>query len=122
MKIVAIATATALLALAGAVQAAEAVPVEGSWSARFALQPHVDRLKASGQTVLDVLPVGTGPAMMHLIDGKADVVVITMPLVEAVAAAREAAWAEGRLLRVPALDFHPIEGVEGAGYVTVAVR
>ena len=120
MKIAAV--ATALVAFAGTAYAAESVPVEGSSSARFALASQVDRLKAAGRTVLDVQPVGTGPAMMHLIDGKADVVVIAMPLAEAVAAAREAAWAEGRLLRVPALAFHPIEGVEGAGLVTVAGR
>ena len=120
MKLAAV--ATAVLALAGAAHAAEPLSVEGSSSARFALQSHVERLKASGQAALDVVPVGTGLAMLHLIDGKSDAAVITMPLVEAVAAAREAAWGEGRLLRVPALAYHPIEGVEGAGLVTVAGR
>jgi hypothetical protein len=60
--------------------------------------------------------------MLDLLDGKTDAIVVTLPLAEAVAAAREAAWAEGRLLRVPALAFHPIEGVAGAGFVTLAGR
>jgi hypothetical protein len=114
--------AVAAIAFAGAAVGAEPLQVEGSATARQALQPHVERIKAANAIDLQVIPVGTGQAMLDLLDGKTDTVVIAMPLADAVGAAREAAWAEGRMLKVPALAYHPIEGVEGAAFVRLADR
>ena len=114
--------AAAAIAFVGAAVAAETLQVEGSASARQALKPHVERIKATSAIEVQVVPVGTGQAMLDLLDGKTDTVVIAMPLAEAVGAAREAAWAEGRILKVPSLAYHPIEGVEGTAFVRLADR
>ena len=67
---------------------------------------------------LKVVPVGTGQAMLDLIDGKTDAAMVSVPLAEAVAAAREAAWAEGRMLKLPPLAWRAIDGAPGAALVT----
>lgn len=105
-------------ALAATAALAEPLEIPGAASARIALAPHAERIRAETGVDLEILPVGTGQAMLDLIDGKTDAAVVTVPLVEAVAAAREAAWAEGRMLKLPPLAWRAIDGVPEAALVT----
>ena len=103
---------------------AESLPVSGSPALRYLLAPHVERIRSTSDVAIEVEPVGTSQAMLDLIDGKSAVAGVTMSLPEALAAAREAAWAEGRMLRVPAtLTFHQVgaigQGARPVGFVTV---
>jgi hypothetical protein len=105
--------------------AAETLPVAGSPALRYLLAPHVERISASSKVELEVEPVGTAQAMLDVLDGKASVAGVVMTLPEAVAAAREAAWSEGRMLMVPAgLTYHQVgtleRGARPIGFVTVS--
>lgn len=106
------------LAATATASAAEPLELQGAASARMAIEPHAARIRAETGVDLKVVPVGTGQAMLDLIDGKTDAAVVTLPLTEAVAAAREAAWAEGRMLKLPPLAWRAIDGVPGAAVVT----
>ena len=69
--------------------------------------------------------MGTAQAMLDVLDGRASVAAVAMTLPEAVAAAREAAWSEGRMLMVPAgITFHQVgtveRGAKPVGFVTVS--
>jgi hypothetical protein len=102
---------------------AETLEVPGSTAARVLIAPHVDGIHAASGVDLVVVPRGTGQAMLDLIDGKSSVAVVTVPLTEAVAAARETAWGEGRMLRVGySLEWHPVawvdEGTRPLAFVT----
>jgi len=109
--------------LASQLACAETLQVPGSTAARVALAPHVDRIeKASGVDVV-VVPQGTGSAILDLIDGRTNVAVVTVPLTEAVAAARETAWEQGRILAVgPSISYHEVarldEGARPLAFVT----
>jgi len=105
-------------ALAATAAFAEPLEVPGAASAGAALAPHAARIRAETGVDLKVLPVGTGQAMLDLIDGKTDAALVSVPLAEAVAAAREAAWAEGRMLKLPPLAWRAIDGVPNAALVT----
>jgi len=104
--------------LACATAAAESLEIQGAASARMALEPHAARIRAETGVDIKVVPVGTGQAMLDLIDGKSDAAIVTVSLVDAVAAAREAAWAEGRLLKLPALAWRAVDGTPGVAVVT----
>lgn len=115
--------AAALLACAAA--AAESLEVRGSTAARLLVAPHVEALRAASDVDLVIAPRGTGQAVLDVIDGQASVALVAGPLTEAVAAAREAAWADGRILMVgERLAFHPIASVDNGarelGFVTAA--
>ena len=106
------------IALSATAAIADPLEVAGSASARAALAPHAARIQAESGVDLKVVPVGTGQAMLDLIDGKTDAAMVSVPLAEAVAAAREAAWAEGRMLKLPPLAWRAIDGVPNAALVT----
>lgn len=66
----------------------------------------------------------TGRLVLDVIDGKAQAALVSMPLEQAVAAARETAWSEGRILGIPEfLVFHEVAGLRNGnvpvGFVTV---
>jgi tripartite-type tricarboxylate transporter receptor subunit TctC len=99
MKIV---LALAALTFAGSVLAAEPLEIPGANSAYYMLKSHTDRIRAASDVDLTVAPVGTGRAMLDLIEGRAKVAVVTVPFMDAVASARVLAWSEEhRLLVVP---------------------
>jgi hypothetical protein len=103
---------------------ADALAVSGSPALRYLLAPYAERIRDVSDVQIEVEPVGTAQAVLDVLDGKAAVAGVVMTLPEAIAAAREAAWSEGRILRVPqALAFHQVGTVErGArpiGFVTV---
>lgn len=107
-----------LLATATAVQAADTFEVRGSASALAVVSPHLDRIRDRAGIDLQVTPVRMGRAMLDLADGRTDIVLIAVPLMDAVAAAREAAWMEGRVIAVPPLDYRPLDGADGVGFVS----
>ena len=115
--------AAALLASTAAV--ADTLEVRGSSAARLLVAPHLERIRAASDVRLVVDARGTGAAVLDVIDGQAPAALVAGPLTEAVAAAREAAWAEGRILMVgERLAFHPIASVDNGarelGFVTAA--
>ena len=110
--------AAALAAMSLTAAAAERFEVPGSAHARSLLAPHIDRIRAKAGIDLAVTPVGTGQAVLDVVDGRAELALVAVPLAEAVAAAREAAWAEGRMLALPPLDARPLEGAEGLSFVS----
>jgi hypothetical protein len=124
MKSACAAFAVLAAALALPALSADTLPVAGSPALRYLLAPHVDRIRSTSDVAIDVNPVGTSQAMLDLIDGKSAVAGVVMSLPEALAAAREAAWAEGRMLRVPGtLMYHQVgavqQGSQPVGFVTV---
>ncbi|HEX7466421.1 MAG TPA: hypothetical protein VF309_07265, partial [Usitatibacter sp.] len=57
-----------------------------------------------------------GQLVLDVIDGKLTAAAIAIPFSHAVAAAREAAWAQGRVLTFPVpLRFHAVAGVSRDG-------
>ena len=97
--------------------AAETLAVRGSVQAKTLVAPHLAKIRDKAGVDLDVATVGTGQAVLDVIDGRAEIALVAMPLAEAVAAARETAWAEGRMLAVPALDYRPVDGA-GVAFVS----
>jgi hypothetical protein len=90
---------------------ADRLEVSAAGSASVTLSPHLERIRQGSNVHLVVNSVGTGQAMLDLIDGRANVAAVsTTTLWDAIGAARVAAWAEGkRLVNVDgALVFHPI--------------
>jgi hypothetical protein len=116
----------ALAAAAFAVPAAarDAREVQGSPAAVFLLSPHLEQVRATSQVDVTAATVGSGQLVLDVIDGKAPAAVVAMTLAQAMAAAREAAWEEGRMLVVPeGLQFHEVARFERdarpVGFVTV---
>ena len=97
--------------------AAETFAVRGSAQAKALVAPHLESIRAKAGIALDVTATSTGQAVLDVIDGGTELALVAMPLTEAVAAAREAAWAEGRMLVLPALDYRPLEGA-GVAFVS----
>ncbi len=113
-----------LAALATPAAAADPGTVYGSANAVRTLAPYVHLIEAKGGVAVAASSLGSGQLVLDVLDGKAAAAAIAMPLTQAVAAAREAAWAEGRMLRVPdSIQFHPVAGltVDGVavGFVTI---
>ncbi len=119
--------AAAVLALTAWAQTAVAGDdgvVYGSASAVRMLAPYAGLMQAKAGVALSASNYGTGQLVLDVIDGKSQAAVVSMPLVQAVAAAREAAWSEGRILGIPeSLVFHEVESLRNGdvpvGFVTV---
>jgi hypothetical protein len=114
MKIV---LALAALTFAGSALAAEPLEVPGATSAYYMLKSHTDRIRAASDVELTVAPVGTGRAVLDVVDGRAKVAVVTVPFMDAVASARVLAWSEEhRLLVVPRqIAYYPVPTVDPNG-------
>ena len=109
--VLAIATSVALPAPAG-----ERDVVYGPESAVRLLAPYVDEIQAKSDIAIRTSKRDIGQLVLEVIDGKATAAVIAIPLSQAVAAARGAAWAEGRMLTLPvSLRFHEVAGVSRDG-------
>ncbi len=113
-----------LAALAMPATADDARTVYGSASAVRMLTPYINLIQARGDVAIVASPSGTGQLVLDVLDGKTAVAAIAMPLAHAVAAARAAAWEDGRMLNIPeSLQFHPVAAlsVDGApvGFVTL---
>ena len=111
------------VALAFALPAAadEKLEVSGSPLTRNLVERHHEAIQASSGVEIDVSAVGCGKAMLDLIDGKVSVAAVSMSLPLAVAAAREQAYAEGRILPLPVtLKYHDVGAVANElAFVTV---
>ena len=113
-----------LATLATPAGADDARTVYGSASAVRMLAPYLNLIQSRGEVAIVASHVGTGQLVLDVIDGKATVAAIAMPLAHAVAAARLAAWEEGRILNLPeSLQFHPVAALSGTdatvGFVTL---
>lgn len=115
MRIAALAACLATV-LAAQAFAADRVEAEGATSAFYMLKPHIAALRDASGVELVVAPVGTGRAMLHLLDGRSRVAVVTAPLADAIEAGRAAAWEEGRSLpSTPSLTYTPLPAVDESG-------
>jgi hypothetical protein len=90
----------------------------------FLLAPHLAVVEATSDVAVTTATVGSGQLVLDVIDGKAPAAAVAMTLPQAMAAAREAAWQEGRMLVVPeGLQFHEVARYERdarpVGFVTV---
>ena len=124
MKTTCAALALAALTFAVPALARDAREVPGSPAAVFLLSPHLEQVRAASNVEVSAATVGSGQLVLDVIDGKAQAAVVAMTLPQAVAAAREAAWQEGRMLVIPeALQFHEVARFERdsrpVGFVTV---
>ncbi len=109
--VLAIATSVTLPALAG-----ERDVVYGPDSAVRLLAPYVDEIQAKSDIAIRASKRDIGQLVLEVIDGKATAAAIAIPLPQALAAAREAAWAEGRMLTFPvSLRFHEVAAVSRDG-------
>jgi hypothetical protein len=104
--------------------AAETIEIPGPPALRYLLAPHVERILATSDIEIDIVPVGTAQAMLDLLDRKVSVAGVVMTLPEAVAEARAAALSAGRKLRIPdTLVFHEVgrveRGTKPVGFVTL---
>ena len=99
MKI-AIAAAALAAAFASCAFAADRLEVQGATSAMYMLKPHADGIRAVSGAELVVEPVGTGHAMLDVIEGRTQVALVTTSLADAVASARVIAWTEQRRMLV----------------------
>jgi hypothetical protein len=109
--------AAALCALLSLPAAADPLELRAAESASRPLATHLLEIRAATQVEVVVNVVGTGQSMLDLIDGKSAVAVVaTDSLWDAVAAARVAAWNEGKRLLVvrPTLAFHTISAADDA--------
>lgn len=124
MKI-AVAIAAVIAALAAPALAAEPLEIQGAQSAHDLLDAQAERIRAGSDVDLTVSPVGTGPAVLDVIEGRAEAAVVTESLYDAVADARITKWTEQRKLLVvgPGIMFHPIaslsSGARTVGFVTM---
>lgn len=115
----AVALAFALPAAAGEILEVSGTPLTQNLIAR-----HLETIEASSGVELEMSAVGCGKAMLDLIEGKSSVAAVSVPLPQAIAAARNQAKAEGRSLVVPAsLKFHEVAraaaGDRALAFVTV---
>ena len=124
MKI-AVAVAAVVAALAAPAIAAEPLEIQGAQSAHDMLVAHAERIRTASDVDLTVAPVGTGPAVLDVIEGRAEAAVVTESLYDAVADARITAWTEQKRLLIvgPGLMFHPIASLSTdsrtLGFVTM---
>jgi hypothetical protein len=106
--------------------AADHLDVSAAGSASRALAPHLQKIRSASDVELVVNPVGTGQAMLDVIEGKAAVALVsTTSLWDAVGAARVAAWSEGhRVIAVGELAIYPVhmggDGSQPLAFVTNA--
>lgn len=109
------------LAIALPAAAVDRLEVSGSPLTQNLVAHHLEAIEASTGVELDVSAVGCAKAMLDLIDGKVGVAAVSMSLPQALAAAREQAFGEGRLLLAPpGLAFHEVgAGERGLAFVTV---
>jgi hypothetical protein len=103
---------------------ASARELQGSPAAVFMIAPHLAQIEATSDVKVTAATVGSGQLVLDVIDGKAPAAAVAMSLADAMAAAREAAWAEGRMLVVPeTLQFHEVARFERdarpVGFVTL---
>lgn len=111
-----IAAAACLALFACPVLAADRIDAEGATSAYYLLRPHVGSVHDASGVDLVVAPVGTGRAVLDLIEGRAGVAVVTAPLSDAVEAARTTAYEEGRALPATgSLVYTPLPAVDATG-------
>ena len=99
-------------------------PVAASASAMRLLAPYAGMIEIKADVSLVASSHGTGQLVLDVLDGKASAAAIAMTLPQAIAAAREAAWEEGRMLVIPdSLQFDPVaslsQGGQVVGFVTV---
>jgi hypothetical protein len=122
MKIARIAVSIAV-ALATHAFAADRLEAEGATSAYYMLKTHAAMLRETVGVDLVVAPVGTGRAMLDLIEGRTRMAVVTTPLSDAVEAARNVAWLErGRVLSSEkALTYTPLPTVDPSGRMLAVV-
>jgi hypothetical protein len=105
-----------LATLAVPAMADDARTVYGSASAVRMLAPYLNLIESRGDVAIVASPSGTGQIVLDVLDGKTAVAAIAMPLPHAVAAARVAAWEEGRMLNIPeSLQFYPVAALSGTG-------
>jgi hypothetical protein len=105
-----------LATLAAPAMADDARTVYGSASAIRMLAPYTNLIEARGDVALVESPAGTGQLVLDLLDGKVSAAAIAMPLPHAVAAARVAAWEEGRMLIIPeTIQFQTVSALSGNG-------
>ena len=120
-----IATAAAAFAavLSGAALAGDRLEAEGSTSAYYLVKTHVAEVRAAIGVDVVVAPVGTGRAMMDLLEGRVRVAFVTMPLADAVEAGKATAWNEhGRVLRADKpLAYTPMPALDASGRMLAAV-
>jgi DNA-binding transcriptional LysR family regulator len=105
--------------------AADHLEVSAAGSASRTLAPHLQKIRDASNVELAVNTVGTGQAILDVIDGKSTVAIVsTTSLWDAVGAARVAAWSEGhRVVAVsPTLTMYPIAvgGAQPLAFVTNA--
>lgn len=113
--------------LAAALPAAAArdrIEVAASPAVAFLMAPHLAQVEKRSDVEVNLSAVGSAQAMLDVVDGKAKAAAVAMPLSQAVAAAREAAWAEGRMIKVPdTIQFHEVGRIARddlpVGFVTV---
>lgn len=107
---VAVAIAAVVAALAAPAIAAEPLEIPGAQSAHDLLAVQAERIRTGSDVDLTVSAVGAGPAMLDVIEGRAEAAVVTESLYDAVADARITKWTEQKRLLVvgPGLMFHPI--------------
>jgi hypothetical protein len=102
--------------------AAEHVSISSSAPMSYLLAPHLDGMRAASGVDVELEAMGTGEAILDVIDGHAEAAAVAMPLAQALAAARDAARSEGSRLTIPAtLRFHAIGSIDGThvvGFVT----
>jgi hypothetical protein len=109
MKTAYAAIALAALTFSLPALAQEARDVPGSPAAVFLLSPHLTSLQATSDLAITAATVSSGHLVLDVIEGKASAAVVALSLPQAIAAAREAAWEEGRMLVVPqTLQFHEV--------------
>lgn len=124
MKI-AVAVAAVVAALAAPAIAAEPLEIQGAQSAHDLLVTQAERIRTGSDVDLVVAPVGTGPAVLDVIEGRAEAAVVTESLYDAVADARITKWTEQKKLLIvgPGLTFHPVAalstGSRTLGFVTM---
>jgi hypothetical protein len=113
-----IAAACSTAALAG-----DRLEAEGSTSAYYMVKTHVAEVREAVGVDVVVAPVGTGRAMLDLLEGRTRVAFVTMPLADAVEAARATAWAEqGRVLPAEkALTYTQLPALDASGRTLAAV-
>ena len=98
-----------LAAALPAAAARDSLEVAASPAVVFLMAPHLAQVEKRSDVAVSLSAVGSAQAMLDVVDGKARAAAVAMPLAQAVAAAREAAWAEGRMIKVPdTIQFHEV--------------
>ena len=120
------AVAAVLATLAVSAVSAEPLQIPGAASARYLLAAQHDRIQAASGVDLVVDDVGGGQAVLDVIEGRAQVAVVSESFMDAVADARITKWTDERrlLLVSPALAYYPVAassaGARPLGFVTMS--